>query len=247
MQAKTQKFSPRKTHQRLRTLLLASGVVLSLVACGTEAQAQTNEEGSSIVINIKDWTAAGSGCRARMNKGGDVTFEEMRPHSSASSKLMVLKFKLPSYQLSSPPTNPATSMTFARECAIRVVADPLGQYRIKSIAARTPITFSKDEKTTLKMQYILKLDGDIVAHSLSEVDEERSIRNQEDRVVLSGQATQEAALISNQSCGAPQMLGFDYTFIAARSQSSDAALIKLADDRQLELAVEVEPCRSASN
>jgi hypothetical protein len=217
--------------------------VLSLAACGSEASAQTNEEGSSIVINIKDWTAAGSGCRARMSKAGDVEFAELRSAAASASKLMVMKFKLPKYQLSSPPENPATSMTFARECALRVVAVPQPQYRIKSVAARTPVTFSKDEKTTLKMQYILKLDGHIVAHSLREVDESNTIRNQEDKVVLAGQPTPEESAVSRQECGSPQMIGFDYTFIAGRSQANEQAQIKLAEDKQLELAVELEACR----
>lgn len=221
----------------------ATILLSSLLACGTEAQAQTSEEGSSIVINIKDWTAAGSGCRARMNKAGDVALEDIRSAPAGAAKIQILKFQLPKYQLSSPPENPATSMTFARECALRVVADPLGQFRIKSIAARTPVIFSKDEKTSLTMQYILKLDGHIVAHSLNEVNDNRAIRNQEDKIVLSGQASQDENASSRESCGTPQMLGFDYTFIAARSQTKDGALIKLGDDRQLELAVELEPCR----
>jgi hypothetical protein len=246
MKTNFQSISARKSHRPmgLWSLWLCKSILLSLAACGTEASAQTNEEGSSIVINIKDWTAAGSGCRARMSKGGDVEFDELRSiPASSSSKLMLMKFKLPHYQLSSPPANPATSMTFARECALRVVADPLGQYRIKSVAARTPVSISKDEKTSLKMQFILKLDGTIVAHSLSEMEDGRTIRNQEDKVVLSGEPSAEESALSKQSCGAPQMVGFDYTFIAARSQPTDAALIKLADDRQLELAVELEPCR----
>lgn len=236
-------FLIRRTQQRTLWLLwLSKCVLLSLAACGTEASAQSTEEGSSIVINIKDWTAAGSGCRARMTQAGDVEFEEIRSVRGSASKLMLIKFKLPKYQLSSPPEKTSTSLTFARECALRIVADPLGQHRIKSIAARTPVVFSKDERTTLKMQYVLKLDGHIVAHSLSEIDDNRSIRNQEDKVVLAGQLNQEDALASKQSCGTAQMLGFDYTFLAARSQPNDAALIKLADDRQLELAVELEPC-----
>jgi hypothetical protein len=178
-----------------------------------------------------------------MSKAGDVIFEDQRSVASGPTKIQLLRFQLPKYQLASPPENPATSMTFARECALRVVADPLGQFRIKSIAARTPVIYSKDEKTSLTMQYVLKLDGHIVAHSLNEVKENKIIRNQEDRIVLSGQAAQDEATASSETCGSPQMLGFDYTFIAARSQPSDAALIKLTGDRQLELAVELEPCR----
>lgn len=238
--------SPIHKIQRQRNLWmlwLSQAVLLSLAACGTEASAQTNEEGSSIVINIKDWTAAGSGCRARMNKAGNVELAELRSASASASKLMVMKFKLPKYQLNSPPENPATSLTFARECALRVVAVPQAQYRIKSIAARTPVSFSKDEKTTLKMQYILKLDGHIVAHSLKEVDESNALRNQDDKVVLAGQPSPEESAVSRQECGSPQMIGFDYTFIAGRSQPSDQAQIKLAEDKQLELAVELETCR----
>ncbi|MBM3381894.1 MAG: hypothetical protein FJY29_05575 [Betaproteobacteria bacterium] len=235
----------RKTQRqrKLWMLWISQAVLLSLAACGTEASAQTNEEGSSIVINIKDWTAAGSGCRARMNKSGDVEFAELRSAPASASKLMVMKFKLPKYQLSSPPENPATSLTFARECALRVVAVPQVQYRIKSVAARTPVNFSKDEKTSLKMQYILKLDGHIVAHSLKEIDESGSIRNQDDKVVLAGQPSPEEAAVSRQDCGSPQMIGFDYTFIAGRTQPNDQAQIKLAEDKQLELAVELEACR----
>ncbi|NBO39658.1 hypothetical protein EBU99_13860 [bacterium] len=222
--------------------LIALCALAAAISSGAFAQANSS---NNTPLTIKDWTAAGSGCRARMSQSGDVQLTGMRTTNTTNgSKLVILNFSLPNYQLVSPPQNPATSITFAKECALRVVADPLGHARIKSIAARTPVVFSKDEKTGLTMQYILKLDGHIVAQSLSEQDAGRAIRNQEDKVVLSGLPVREENEISANSCGSRQMLGFDYTFIAARSKISDSAQVGLSENKQLELAVELEPCRS---
>lgn len=223
------------------TALLTAGVLVSLSACGAEASAQSTAEGS-IVINVKDWTAAGSGCRARKSKAGDVSFVDNALAPASSSSISLLKFKLPNYGLTSPPENPATSLTFARECALRVVAEPPKNFRIKSVAARTPVQFSKDATAAIKMQYMLRLDGEIIAHSLTEIEEGETFRNREQQAILAGQRNDHENFSQQSTCGIPQMLGFDYTFIAARSVPSDSANITLAAEKLLELAVELEPC-----
>jgi len=230
------KFGFRKT-----AALLSSGILVSLSACGAEASAQSTAEGS-IVINVKDWTAAGSGCRARMNKSGDVSFEDNALVPASSSNVSMLKFRLPKYELNSPPENPSTSLTFARECALRVVAEPPNNFRIKSVAARTPIQYSKDAKAALKIQYMLRLDGEIIAHHLTEIEEGEAFRNREQQAILAGQRNAHENFAQANTCGGPQMLGFDYTFIAARSSPSDSANISLGDEKLLEFAVELEPC-----
>lgn len=231
----------RKSAFKNTAILLSVGVIVSLSACGAEASAQSTAEGS-IVINVKDWTAAGSGCRARKSKAGDVSLVDNALVPASSSHISVFKFTLPEYGLSSPPANPATSLTFARECALRVVAEPPKNFRIKSVAARTPIQYSKNEKTTLKMQYMLRLDGEIIAHSLTEVDGAEAFRNREQTAILSGERAVIENFTQQDVCGSPQMVGFDYTFIAARSALQDTASITLGDEKTLELAVELEPC-----
>ncbi|MEY2988203.1 MAG: hypothetical protein RJB13_1724 [Pseudomonadota bacterium] len=231
----------RMTALKKTTALLTAGVLVSLSACGAEASAQSTAEGS-IVINVKDWTAAGSGCRARKSKAGDVSFVDNALAPASSSSISLLKFKLPNYGLTSPPENPATSLTFARECALRVVAEPPKNFRIKSVAARTPVQFSKDATAAIKMQYMLRLDGEIIAHSLTEIEEGEAFRNREQQAILAGQRNDHENFSQQSTCGIPQMLGFDYTFIAARSVPSDSANITLAAEKLLELAVELEPC-----
>ena len=231
----------RKTAFKKTTALVSLGVLLSLCACGAEASDKSTAEGS-IVINVKDWTAAGSGCRARKSKAGDVRFVDSDLVTASSSKISMLKFKLPNYGLTSPPENPATSLTFARECALRVVAEPPKNFRIKSVAARTPVQYSKDAAAALKMQYMLRLDGEIIAHSLTEIEEGETFRNREQQTILSGQRNDHENFAQLSTCGTPQMVGFDYTFIAARSVPTDSANITLADEKMLELAVELEPC-----
>lgn len=230
-------------NSRLRKVISASAVaiVASLSACGSEASAQNTAEGS-VVINVKDWTAAGSGCRARQATGGDVAYQGTSPVPASASQLSIMKFALPNYGLTSPPENPATSLTFARECALRIVAVPQKNFRIKSVAAKTPVQYSKAAQTKLKMQYMLRLDGEIIAHKLTEVDDEVAFREREDISILAGEraATEQAAALD--TCGTPQMIGFDYTFIAARTAAADSATITLSNDKSLELAVELEPC-----
>lgn len=231
----------RRQTFRQTAAMISVGVVLTLSACGTEASAQSTAEGS-IVINVKDWTAAGSGCRARKNKAGDVSFVDNTLVPASSSNISLLKFKLPKYGLTSPPENPATSLTFARECALRVVAQPPKNFRIRSVAARTPVQYSKSAKTALKMQYMLRLDGEIVAHSLTEIEKGEAIQNREENTVLTGEQNLAENFGDIGTCGTPQMLGFDYTFIAARTGADDSAKITLSDEKLLELAVELEPC-----
>jgi hypothetical protein len=236
---------------RTRSVLLMSilpGLLTSagsLVISGLPKRAQAAVNQDSSALTVKDWTAAGSGCRANMKKSGDVEFLGARSDSVSGSNILILKFRFNKYKLSSPPENPNTSITFARECALRVVAQPKGKIRIKSIAARTPVTYSKDADVSLKMQYMLRLDGEIVGQSLKEIDAGQEIRNAEDLVVLTGKPSDDAlqlAKMNPQSCGSAHMLGFDYTFIAARKNRPDAALVQLANEKLLELAVELESC-----
>lgn len=236
---------------RIRSVLMMSFVSGLLTSAGSlvisglpkRAEASTGQE--TAALTVKDWTAAGSGCRANMKKGGDVEFIDARPDSASGSNVLILRFRFNNYKLSSPPENPNTSITFARECALRVVALPKGKMRVKSIAARTPVTYSKDADVGLKMQYMLRLDGEIVSQSLKEIDAGQEIRNAEDLIVLTGKPSDDAlqmAKMNPQSCGSSHMLGFDYTFIAARKNRGDKALVRPANERLLEIAVELENC-----
>lgn len=239
---------------RIRTLFMMSfipGLLTtagSLVISGLPKRAHGAVIQDSAALTVKDWTAAGSGCRANLKKSGDVEFLGARSDSSTGSNILILKFRLNKYKLSSPPENPNTSITFARECALRVVAQPKGKMRVKSIAARTPISYSKDADVGLKMQYMLRLDGEIVGQSLKEIDPGQEIRNAEDLIVLTGKPsddTLQLAKMNPQACGSAHMLGFDYTFIAARKNRPDVALVQLSNDKLLELAVELESCNSS--
>lgn len=243
-----------KTRNRL--VLLASFMpglltsVGSLVISGLPKRGFAATSKADAAVTVKDWTAAGSGCRAQMKKTGDVELQSVRSETSSGSQLLVLKFKLPKYKLTSPPENPATSITFARECALRIVAQPTGKNRIKSIAARTPVLYSKDADVGLKLQYLLRLDGEIVGQSLKEIDPGQAIRNAEEVIVVTGKPSEESQQISKanpQGCGSAQMLGFDYTFIAARKNRPDAAQVQIAEDKQLEIAVELESCSGGQN
>ncbi|MEN9810238.1 MAG: hypothetical protein RLZZ488_1805 [Pseudomonadota bacterium] len=238
-----------RTHNRLASfasilpgLLTIAG---SLVISGLPKRGLASAQSAEMALTVKDWTAAGSGCRAQKSKAGDVELKSVRNGSATGSELVVMKFALPKYKLASPPENPATSITFARECALRVVALPKGKVRIKSVAARTPVAYSKDADVGLKMQYLLRLDGEIVGQSLKEIDAGQQIRNAEETVLLSGKPSDEAQQMMKmtpQNCGSAHMLGFDYTFIAARKNRNDAALVQISDEKQLEIAVEIEPC-----
>jgi hypothetical protein len=217
----------------------------SLVISGLPKRGLAAAKSEDANLVLKDWTAAGSGCRAFMKKAGDVEFQGIRSNATSNSSLLVLKFKLPAYKLSSPPENKATSMTFARECALRLVADPQGKMRIKSVAARTPVVYSKDADVGLKLQFLLRLDGEIVGQALKEVEPGQTIRNADEIVVVNGKPSEEALMMAKMNpkgCGTSQMLGFDYTFIAARKNQPDSALVQLAEEKQLELAVELEKC-----
>lgn len=224
-------------------LLTSAG---SLVISGLPKRGFAAVSSGSSALTVKDWTAAGSGCRAHMNKGGDVELVSLRSDTTSGANLVILKFKFNKYKLSSPPENPNTSITFARECALRVVANPSGKTRVKSIAARTPVTYSKDANVALKMQHMLRLDGEIVGQSLKEIEAGQPVRNAEEVIILTGKPSEEAlqlAKMNPQGCGSAHMLGFDYTFIAARKNRPDVALVQLGEDKQLELAVELESCK----
>lgn len=227
----------------LRGLLSSVGSIV-IAALPLSGRAETNSKATS--VTLKDWTAAGSGCRSQMNKPGDVELVDVRTQKSSGSELLILKFNLPKYRLISPPDNPKTSITFARECALRIAAQPQNKVQIKSIAARAPISYSKEADVGLKMQYLLRLDGEIVGQSLKEVEPGQAIRGADDIIILKGkpsEETEQIAKVNPQNCSSAHMLGFDYTFIAARKNLKDSALVQPGEEKQLEIAIEMEPCR----
>jgi hypothetical protein len=226
-------LSPSATH--LGTLIISS---LPWIAHANSSTAEPP-------LSLKDWTAAGSGCRSQMNKPGDVELQSVRINSNSGNQLVVVKFRLPKYKLHSPPENPSTSLTFARECALRIAAKPIGPMRIKSIAARTPVIYSKDADVGLKLQYLLRLDGEIVAQALKEIEAGKAIHHMEEVIVVNGKPSDESLEMRKMnptSCGSAQMIGFDYTFIAARKNRPDRASVQLSEDKQLEFALELERC-----
>ena len=245
------------------SVIVASLVAMSTVSCGakaasakaaekaadkskaTPAKQKADKKSGEPVSAYGDWYALGSGCKARKSAPGNVSFEGLA--SPGAPNVVRGQFRLNDYKLESPPENAKTSMTFARECSLRIGINPPEGKRIKSASARTKIVFSKAAKVNLQIQGLLYLGGDIVGKNYEEFPSGDVISNREQEVVVvSGKSTDSPGTetpVNEIPCGQSSLFGYDFTFIAGRNEKSDSALIKLAGDKLLEFAVELEPCQ----
>ena len=247
-------LSEAKARRALFAGFLASAS-LAVAAQNTPKAGAPKEKGEGAVVPSQvapqvgeifgEWFAAGSGCKATFRKPGDVKLEVQG--LAEDGKAIRGRFHLDTFKLSSPPDNPATSISFARECSLRVQVKPPAGKRVRGASAKTRVVVSKDAPVRVQLQNILSLDTQKVGGSFLEIPAGERVGNRDYDLVL-GKGRWEGMPEQVQTappyeCGAMAVFGFDYTIIAHRKEKSDSALIRVGGGpRTLDFAVELEDC-----
>jgi hypothetical protein len=227
----------------LGPLALANGKKSNL-AQAKVSPASTNGSAPS----IGKWLAVGSGCKGSNTAPNDMKLETEIVRAEGSVIGLKGSLKLPSYKLKSPLNPPARTITFARECAVRVEILPGKGMRVKTIAGEAKAEFSKEKQVSTKIQSLLYFNGEVAAASLNESPKGEAVGFREVEMKLvpgvfpQGSKMEKSTAPSN--CGEPFMYGFDFTFVADRTAASDAVEMKLVGENQgLNFGLELEKCQ----
>ncbi|MCA2961712.1 MAG: hypothetical protein IOD12_15795 [Silvanigrellales bacterium] len=248
----------KQTYARcLRHLLATLGLVASMIACGADAStsgtAKKKPEAKEVVPNaavpaslFAEWFAVGSGCRATREAAGDVVFEPIGIEAGKPNAIRG-RFLMKDYKLSSPPSNPATSIAFARECNVRIKVKPPAGKRVKGVNATATWSFAKDAPVRLQLQNTLYMDTTLVGAVFDDVPVGEAVPAREKDVALANgrfvNVPEQPPLEKPYECGADLVFGSDFTIIAHRKEKSDKAEVKLGGPTKgINFAVELEDC-----
>jgi hypothetical protein len=201
---------------------------------------------------VREWFALGSGCRAKFDQPGDVTFEEIAPDLRAApdagpNETRHLRFHLPAFALDA---GPAVPRDFVRDCAIRAGLMTPPHRRLVGVAARAHVSASAGHGTTLlTLSQTLKIGAEIVdtaEHALSPGADAASAATGDWTLELRSKAASFPAL----ACAEPKIFAFDFTWKATRSDPNGEAHAALAEARPparggaraLDVDVTMAPC-----
>jgi hypothetical protein len=196
-----------------------------------------------------EWFAVGSGCKATHKSPGNVKFVG---NEYEGQNAITGRFELTGYKLSSPPENPKTSISFARECNLRVQVQPPQGKKIVSVSSKAMFVASKETNVKLNLQNTLYMDTRMVGAFQAELPKGEQVGNRDFEVVLSrglwkGLADPQGAPAAEYGCGQPMVFGSDFTAITHRQDAKDTASVTLAGaSKSLEFSVELEDCKPSA-
>ena len=236
--------------QNVLKSLIALVVALPVLMKGTVgsvAAAESTTPSQKVSSAFGEWFAVGSGCRATHKAPGNVSFQGQ---TFEKENTIRGRFELTGYKLSSPPEDPKTSITFARECNLRVqIQTPPGK-RIVGVSSRSVVVVSKDANTKVSLQNTLYMDTRMVGAFQTEFPKGEKVGNRDFEITLNkglwqGVPAQSDAAPVEYACGQAMVFGSDFTAIAHRSDPKDAALVQLGGAaRSAEFAIELADCTS---
>jgi hypothetical protein len=199
---------------------------------------------------IGNWIAAGSGCKGSNASPADMELKYTAITSKGNRNIYGVQgvLNIPSYELKSPITPPPKTIIFARECAVRIEILPPPRMKVKTVTGTATAQFSKDKTVATKIQSLLYFNGNVVSASLNESEkgEQVGYRDVEMKLVpgiFPKSSKHERLTTLSSECGSPFMYGFDFTFLADRTNTTDIVNIKLSpNNKALNFTVEFEPC-----
>ncbi len=220
--------------QRTRSLALALSLAASFPFL---AEGATPTQSGK--LEVKEWFALGSGCRARFNQPGDVTFS-ISPHPSQTSTTR-LQFRLPNYALDGTKPIRADHPTFARECALRMSVFPAPGTRIREIRNAAALTIRKDLGVKLQISTQMLLGDLVIAQKQIALEKERNLFQHREDLSLVANSLAD----SNAACGVPRVLGVDLSLTNYRDNGNPPVLAKLINDGEVSLEIVTETCANS--
>src|SRR5262249_8962947 len=106
---------------------------------------------------VREWFALGSGCRAKFDIPGDVTFED---RGEPSKGIHANRLRLSAFALAGRPDLP---LQFVRDCGVRLGVFPPDDTLIRRVVARTRLFASKGPAGELELVEELKLGAQSLA------------------------------------------------------------------------------------
>jgi hypothetical protein len=224
-------------------LSIAAGTALGSNAPTPKSKSLSPKSESTNTL-FGEWFAVGSGCKATHKKPGNVSFLG----GNLEGNLIQGAFSLEGYKLVSPPIDPKTSLSFARECNVRIQITPPQNKRIVSVGTKASYLASKDSALKLDLQNTLYMDTNMVGAFYKQIPAGEKFGNRDFEVQLSngvwnGMPPPEGVPSRQYTCGQMMVLGSDFTTIAHRKNKDDSANISLTPtQKQLEFRVELADC-----
>ena len=189
---------------------------------------------------LNDWFALGSGCRAKSDLAGNVSMEGVSMDAGTSDRYKA-KFIFKDFALRGDSVDPSVEK-FGRECAIRLNINPPPGKRIVGIRAQTRISSSKESGPTLDILSELKLGATSLGKIQQKLDGSARVAAREDSVFLeAGQGVGET--LPQLGCGEAKIIGFDYSWIATRSQKQKGSMnVELGKEKSLVIEAILASC-----
>jgi len=209
--------------------------LLLLASCSLFAGAQETAV-------ITDWIAMGSGCRGRASDLGDLRMNVQQ--DSKNPLRWEVNFNMGSYSLSGDKPIRSTNQSFARECSLRFAVKPPPLTRIKSVEAKTSLKVSKDKNVKAQIHSrLFSVQGSLVDWERV-FDADTTVKDETIDMHLLPNAVGKK-ILSESICGAPKILGADFSFENHRTSFKDKVQIKHGASYGLNFIVYLENCKAA--
>lgn len=189
---------------------------------------------------VSEWFALGSGCRAKSNLPGNVRMEFL-PQEKSKPDTYRYRFVIDQFELRES-TYDASTLKFARECAIRLSVNPPEGKKLKNIVAETSVLSSKERGTAVNNLVALKVGAVVLSENLRTFKNDEKIAETQDRILLfPGKGSRES--MPELKCAEPKIVGVDYSFIAERVEPiAHPLVVTLGSDRSAIVELTLSDC-----
>lgn len=247
-----------KTHMplSLRSLGIAAVGMIPCVLVAISARASTSSSSASRNVQtasdvaktppsiVTSWVAFGSGCpktsSAQPSQSAELTSLPPRPGEPETRRIRV---RLPQYRLDLTGTAGEAPLEGPRECAFRINVNPPQGRRIRNVTSRALVNVSKTEKSSLVVHSALRLGATTLGQATFDFPPGRSVsRREEEFVLFPGRSPEEQFPATR--CGEGRVVGLDFTFIGKRPDRGERVDAALGRDKDAEIVVDLEECRS---
>jgi hypothetical protein len=209
-------------------------------AAGDAPKGSANETEMSFV---GDWSATGSGCRGAKGSSEGNTTLLVRPPGGALPSTWTLVLQPSDFRLVSPLPRgqEKTTLTFAKECSLRLALLPDSRVRIRNVTASTRLRVGKGTGTKAWTLAELQLGNLAIARHRADygANEAVSGRVQEVRLIP-GRTSLET--MPETKCGQAKVLGLDLILAAERATENDRVDAGFEGESAVEILVDVAPC-----
>lgn len=194
---------------------------------------------------IYDWSALGSGCKGGLEKGNGNVSLALKPNIPPGINRYQLRFVLEKFKLESPvpKSQGRTNLKFARDCAIRVAVNPPPGKKIQNVEAYTAYSLTKPRNTEMQALAGLTIGMTNLSTVSMDFQKDETFSNLVKEVRLAPGHTTEDRMPETR-CGQSKLVGVDLLLLVDRPDDSVAIDMTLADDRVVDIIVDLEDCEA---